>query len=116
MTDAHLRLACPRTRTAKPIFDEQGQPTETYRYMPNLPIRWIEALEQNQQIASCCRHPENHEIAAYYSSAEDEAKGIPDIYIFFCTCGRAHRRFCIGGSKDPVTKEVTHPRPFWEIR
>jgi hypothetical protein len=72
-----------------------------------LPKRYIEALEQNQQIASCCRHPENHEIEAWYSSEADEEKGAPDIYKFHCTCGRVHVRFCVGGG------EI---RPFSEMR
>ncbi len=71
-----------------------------------LPIKWIEDLEQNQKIASCCRHPENHEIEALFSSDGEKEKGVPDIYIFHCTCGRQHRRFCVGGGQ----------RPFWEVR
>lgn len=71
-----------------------------------LPVRFIEALEQNQKIASCCRHPENHDIEALYSCDADAAKGVPDIYIFHCTCGRQHRRFMVGEG----------PRPFWECR
>jgi len=63
----------------------------------------IDALEQNQQIASCCRHPENHEVEARRSHPEESA---PDIYIFHCTCGRQHRFFCLG---------LTDPnRPFWD--
>lgn len=71
-----------------------------------IPAKFIEALEHNQQIASCCRHPENHEISAWYSSPADKAKGVPDIYKFHCPCGRDHTRFMVGGGK----------RPFWEIR
>jgi hypothetical protein len=71
-----------------------------------IPQRFIEALEQNQQIASCCRHPENHDIEAWFSCEADRDKGIPDIYILHCTCGRQHRRFMVGGGK----------RPFWETR
>lgn len=75
-----------------------------------LPPRFIEALEQNQQIASCCRHPENHDIEAFHSSEAQKAspveKGAPDIYIFHCTCGRKHRRFMVGSG----------PRPSWEVR
>ena len=71
-----------------------------------IPLKWIEDLEHNQQISSCCRHPENHEVSAWYSSAADRAKGIPDIYKFHCTCGRVHTRFMLGGGA----------RPFWEIR
>ena len=69
-----------------------------------IPTKYIEALEQNQKIASCCRHPENHEIEAWKSN-ENEDK--PDIYKFHCTCGRVHVRFCVGGGD---------VRPFWEVR
>jgi hypothetical protein len=80
-----------------------------------LPAKYIEALEQNQQIAACCRHPENHEIEALYSSDADRDKGVPDIYIFHCTCGRKHRRFCIGGDH-PADPTKLDKRPFWEVR
>lgn len=53
----------------------------------------IEGLEHNQKIASCCRHPENHEIEALKSHPEEPAA---DIYVFHCTCGRKHRYFCVG--------------------
>ena len=58
-------------------------------------------LEQNQQIASCCRHPENHEIEARKSHPDEPA---PDIYIFHCQCGRKHRVFCVGTGDE---------RPMW---
>lgn len=59
-----------------------------------LPERYITDLERNQKIASCCRHPENHEIEAYKSHPREPA---PDIYIFHCDeCGRKHKRFCVG--------------------
>jgi len=71
-----------------------------------IPTRYIEALEHNQQIASCCRHPENHEIEAMKSHPDEP---IPDIYIFHCTCGRKHRRFCIGlGDERPVWSCDSH--------
>ena len=81
-------LACPRVRVA------------------NLPEGFlkknhIEDLEHNQQIASCCRHPENHEVEAFKSHPEEKA---PDIYIFHCQCGRKHRFFCVG---------MTDVRPVW---
>lgn len=90
-----------------------------------LPVKYLEALEQNQQIASCCRHPEDHEVEALYSGPL--AQGIPDIYLFHCTCGRVHRRFCVGGSegfkrgilgeieRDAEGKPIPHQelRPFW---
>lgn len=79
-----------------------------------IPLRFVEGLEQNQQIANCCRHPENHDIEAWYSCEEDYKKGIPDIYKFHCTCGRVHVRFCIGGN-NPITGEKDY-RPFWDVR
>lgn len=61
----------------------------------------IEDLEQNQKIASCCRHPENHEVEALKSHPDEPAA---DIYIFFCTCGRKHRFLCVG---------IDDVRPEW---
>lgn len=63
----------------------------------------IEALERNQLIASCCRHPENHEVEARKSHPDEKA---PDIYIFHCTCGRKHRFFCVGATDEK--------RPYWD--
>jgi hypothetical protein len=68
-----------------------------------IPIKFLEALEQNQLISSCCRHPEEHEIEAFRSRPEEKA---PDIYVFHCRCGRQHRRFCVGGGD---------VRPVWEV-
>lgn len=99
---AHV-LACPR----HPVSG----------VMNLLPARYIEALEQNQQIPSCCRHPENHDIEAIYSNEDERWRGRnpdtdlpnpPDIYVFHCNeCGRQHRRFCVGGGDE---------RPYWEVR
>jgi hypothetical protein len=69
-----------------------------------LPAKYTENLERNQQIASCCRHPEDHDVEAWFSCDEEQRKGTPDIYKFFCSCGRAHVRFCVGGGDS---------RPFW---
>ena len=96
--------ACPR------------RPVSTVMY--KLPIKYLEALEQNQQIASCCRHPENHDIEAWFSSSEAEATGMPDVYKFICTCGRTHTRFCLGGDHPllrlyPDRKEYREDRPRW---
>ena len=82
----------------------ERRPAAKLRHL--LPVKYFEALEQNQQIAHCCRHPENHEIEAWYSSEADRDKGVPDIYIMHCTCGRQHRRFCVGGGDT---------RPKWEV-
>ena len=67
-----------------------------------IPTKFIEALEQNQLIASCCRHPENHEIESLKSHPDEP---VSDIYIFHCGCGRKHRRLCVGFSD---------PRPEWK--
>ncbi len=82
--------ACPRVRVAD---------------LPEgfLKQRHIEAMERNQQIAGCCRHPENHEVEALKSHPDEQA---PDIYVFHCTCGRQHRFLCVGASDDN--------RPFWD--
>lgn len=64
-----LVLACPRKRMAEfhPGF---------------IPARYYEKnLEQNQQLARCCRHPELHSIAAF-KSHPDEPR--PDLYVFYC--------------------------------
>lgn len=81
-----------------------------------LPARFIEAMEHNQQIAHCCRHPENHTIEAWYSSEADRDRGVPDIYIFTCTCGKKHRRFCVGGSAGSGPDAQPEFRPVWEVR
>ena len=82
-----LVTACPKVRVADFPADF-------------IPSRFIEGLEQNQQIPSCCRHPENHEIEALKTHPDEPA---PDVYIFHCTCGRKHRRMCVGNGE----------RPFW---
>lgn len=62
----------------------------------------IAHLEQNQQIASCCRHPENHEVEARKSHPDEQ---VPDIYVFHCTCGKKHRFFCVS---------MEDERPSWK--
>lgn len=62
----------------------------------------IERLEHDQTLASCCRHPENHEVEARKTHPDEQA---PDIYIFHCTCGKQHRFMCAG---------ATDVRPVWE--
>lgn len=83
-------LECPRVKVADlPIG--------------HLKQKHIDHLEQNQLISSCCRHPENHEVAAFKSHKDEQA---PDIYEFYCTCGRTHRFFCVGRTDDK--------RPTWK--
>lgn len=62
----------------------------------------IEAMEHNQLIASCCRHPENHEVEALKTHPAEKA---PDIYVFHCVCGRKHRFLCVG---------MDDERPYWD--
>lgn len=102
--DALHTVACKRIPVAKLL-----------KMMPDFPVRYLEALEQNQQIASCCRHPENHDIEAFFSCPAEARKGVPDIYKFHCTCGRVHARFCIGGDH-PVDPDKRDFRPFWDVR
>lgn len=60
-------------------------------------------LEHNQLIASCCRHPENHDIVGWKTHPDELA---PDRYEFHCTgCGRVHRVLCAG---------VGDERPMWK--
>jgi len=83
--------ACPRVKVSD--FPEGFIPPKYYE----------KNLEQNQLLASCCRHPENHEVEARKSHPEEEA---PDIYIFYCACGRKHVRWLLGCVDDV-------PRPVW---
>jgi hypothetical protein len=88
---AHV-IACPKT----PVVEVAHL----------LPQHYRDTLEHNQLLASCCRDTSGHEIEARYSSewVRDHQK-VPDIYIFTCSCGRHHRRFCMGNGDT---------RPFWE--
>jgi hypothetical protein len=72
--------ACPRVRVA-------DLPTG------HLKQKHIDHLEQNQQIASCCRHPENHDVEALKSHPDEQA---PDIYIFIASAGRSTGSFASG--------------------
>jgi hypothetical protein len=69
----------------------------------HLKQKHIDHLEQNQQIRSCCRHPENHEVEGFKSHPDEP---VTDIYIFHCKCGRKHRFFCVGMTDDH--------RPEWK--
>lgn len=116
-------LACPRkaVKSFKPGF---------------IPTKFMEYLEHNQKIATCCRHPVDHDIEARKSHPNEPG---PDIYIFHCTCGRKHTIFCVGGSAASIAisnlrknmppgpdldAQIAHimaeaaqdRRPFWEVR
>lgn len=98
-------LACPRIKLSKVL----GKP---------VPHKFVEKnLEHNQQVRLCCRHIENHDIEAWYSSEADRDRGVPDIYIIYCGgCGRKHIRFCVGGSAGSGPNAPVEKRPFWEVR
>lgn len=76
-----LTPACPRRRMSD--FPKGFIPARLYE----------RNLEQNQLLASCCRHPENHEIEALKSHPDEPCA---DIYMLHCTCGRKHTVFCVG--------------------
>jgi hypothetical protein len=91
--------------TALPPTQVQACPRVKVADLPEgfLKQNHIEGLEQNQLIASCCRHPENHEVEARKSHPDEPA---PDIYIFHCDkCQRKHVYFCVGATDDK--------RPMW---
>lgn len=96
--------ACPRTAVS-----------ELLARGVRIPALFFEQLEENQLLKSCCRHPENHTLTAHYTSKHWKEKrtvegyyepngGVPDFYIFQCTCGRIHQRGCSG---------VDLLRPIW---
>jgi hypothetical protein len=101
--DSQHILACPRL----PLDNIMRSHPSARRFFAKLELH-----APNE----CCRTSSNIEIEAWYSCPDDQARGIPDIYKLHCSCGRCHVSFCVGGSRDPVTKEITHPRPFWEVR
>jgi hypothetical protein len=99
-------LACHRIPVRKLMaYDANGN---LDRNSPNnlLPLKFVERLEQDQKLAHCCRHPENHDIVAWYTCEAEEEQGTPDLYILHCTCGRQHRRLMCTLSE----------RPYWESR
>ena len=109
--DATHILACARTAVRK--------------IWQILPPKYLKALEDNEEIAECCRNPKEHaDIEAWWSDEKEKEKGTPDIYKFYCnSCERVHVRFCLGGNH-PESKNYSHHerpelfdhRPFWEVR
>lgn len=125
------RLGLQRVPLRKLVqFDEDGNVVQTPGNLNKrnvLLIKYIEQAQQNQQAASCCRHPENHDVVALYSCEAEKTRDgknqPPDIYLLICkekhdfgvvkgfeelgvVVGEAHhRKFCTGGG----------PRPGWDI-
>jgi len=101
--DSEHILACPRL------------PLERVLRMCPSAKRFHDRVVANAPNA-CCHEVSNIEIDAWFSKESVQQEGIPDVYKLHCSCGRCHVSFCVGGSTDPVSKQVTHPRPFWEVR
>jgi hypothetical protein len=115
--DSQHILACPRV------------PVANVMHLLKHKMKWLEQFEQNQLLRSCCRHPENHDIEAWYSCETDRGKGVPDIYKFYCkTCEAnglpaCHVKFCVGGNHPLARKfskaerpDLYDSRPFWQRR
>lgn len=102
--DAHLRHGRYPKGTVLPETQVPACPRVRVADLPegHLKKSHIEHLEQNQMIASCCRHPENHEVEARKSHPSEQA---PDIYLFHCKCGKTHPFFCVGQHDE---------RPVWD--
>lgn len=118
--DSQHTLACPRIDVRKAVA----------RGYLRHKMKWIDQLEQNQQIRHCCRNPlDNADIEAWYSCDTDKKLGVPDIYKFYCRVCEAneipacHVKFCVGGHH-PLSANYTPQerpdlfelRPFWEVR
>ena len=82
----------------------------------DIPPHWFDVFTEpgrHNQLEACCRRTDNKEIEALRSNSRQWA---PDIYIMHCTCGRQHRRFCVGGTGTHPLTGVEHTRPSWECR
>ena len=100
-------LACHRIPVRKLMaYDANGN---LDRNSPNnlLPVKFVERLEQDQLLPSCCRHPENHLIEAWYTCEAEENAGTPDLYRLICTA--VHPK-----QWDKEKKLWYHPRPNGE--
>lgn len=94
-------LACPRVHLP------------TVQHL--LPEKYITTMQEKPPSA-CCRDLNNLDIEAWYSSAVEQGKGVPDLYKFHCnSCSACHVRFCVGGNHptDPTEQDI---RPFWDVR
>jgi hypothetical protein len=104
-------LACPRIAVAR------------VKHLMSGKLKWFEQFATNEKIAECCRNMDAHDIEAWYSGPADRDKGIPDIYKIYCSCGRCHVKFCVGGNHPDAVNyskterpELYDLRPFWDVR
>jgi hypothetical protein len=90
------------------VLPETAVQTCPRRKMSDFPKGFIsprlyeKALDHNQQVASCCRQSENHEVEGWKSHPRDTRT---DRYILTCACGKQHRILCVGmGDERPEWK------------
>lgn len=109
--DSQHILACKRVAVAKVKHLLKGK------------AKWFTQFSENMKISKCCRNMDAHEIEAWYSCPADRDKGVPDIYKIYCSCGKCHVKFCVGGNHPDHRKFTKHERPdlydlrpFWDIR
>jgi hypothetical protein len=114
--DSQHILACPRVPVGKIMHLLKNK------------MQWLDQIRE-KAVRECCKHPENHDIEAWYSMQSEKDKGVPDVYKFYCkTCEEngdpaCHVKFCVGGNH-PLAKrfskqerpELFDSRPFWERR
>lgn len=134
------RLNHPRTLAWEPLDSEhilacKRVPYEQVRSLVERcnKGKWIAQMEQHAKF-DCCRDPANLDIEAWFSNADEQVKGIPDLYKIYCkVCetehqqdsdrGYCHVKFCAGGnhwlaSKFPPQErpDLHDQRPFWDVR
>lgn len=79
--------------------------------------KWLEQIRAAAPL-SCCHDPANLDIEAWFTMTSEQAKGVPDLYKFYCrVCeakvqtgektGCCHAKWCVGFGDE---------RPVWEIR
>ena len=125
----------PRTLTWQPLDCEHILACKRLPYEKVRPLiersgkgKWLEQIQDNAKF-DCCKDPANLDIAAFFTKASEQEKGVPDLYMFYCkVCssegrGGGHAKFCVGGNH-PLAKQFTRQerpelydvRPFWEVR
>ncbi len=81
-----------------------------------IPAKYLFALMENKEpIGVCCRQAVDHDIEAFWTSAENVEPERPDLYVLHCKCGRKHRRMMVGGAQGSGAID-TNQRPFWEVK
>lgn len=79
----------------------------------DFPKHWLEVFtdpKRGNLLDECCRRIDNKVLEGRKSNSRQMA---PDIYNFYCECGRKHSRFCVGASGVNPKTGVEHSRPEW---